>query len=191
MAITTSTKSSNKKSGSKTVKPIYKKKPVNKKKPINKTPIDKININRYENKREEILKNMKEINILMKKTLINLKELDTIYKKEIKNIKKNTGKNSGKNSGINKPAPVPKTLQKLLNLDDKPLARSRVSALMYDYIRKNNLFSPKTKKIMIPNKAMRNIFGMKKEEIIKFENFQTWLKNIYNEKDELILDIND
>ena len=147
--------------------------------------------NKFEKKREEILQTLKEINILTKKTLLCLKELDAAYKKEIKSIKKNTKKNSGKNSGFNKPAAVPKTLQKILNLNDKPLARSHVAKLMYKYFDENNLYSPRTKKIIIPNKAMRTIFGMKKTEIIKFENFQTWLKNVYSEKDELVLDIND
>ncbi len=144
----------------------------------------------FEKKKEEIVSTLKEINTLIKKTIIDLKELEMIHKRELKNISKNTKKNSGKQSGFNKPVPVPKSLQKLLILNDDPLAKSHVTKLMYKYIEKNNLYSPKTKKIIIPNKEMRNVFGMKESDIMRFENFQTWLKKVYNEDDELVLDIN-
>jgi hypothetical protein len=38
---------------------------------------------------------------------------------------------------------------------------------------------------------MRSVFGFYKNDVMKFENFQTWLKKVYNENDKLILDIND
>jgi len=147
--------------------------------------------NEYATEKDEILKMLKKINDLTKKTVARLKNLERIHKKEIRQIKKNTRKTSGKCSGIVKPAPVPKPLQKLLGLDDKPRSRSDVSKLVYKYIEQKKLFSPKTRKIIIPNKELKNVFGIKNNEVIKFENFQTWLKKVYNETDDLVLDIND
>jgi chromatin remodeling complex protein RSC6 len=147
--------------------------------------------NNFESKKKDIIKTVKEINALTKKVLADLKELEAVHKREMRQAGKNINKKSGKQSGFNKPVPVPVPLQKLLGLDDKPLARSHVTKLMYKYIKENNLYSPKTKKIIIPNKEMRMIFGIKKNNVMKFENFQIWLKKLYNEGDELVLDIND
>jgi len=186
-------KTSVKKSGSKRSVIISSKKNNIKKKSKSKNNnlSDDIDENNFENKKKEIIETLREINLLTKKTMIDLKELESIHKKEIKSIGKPMKKNSGKQSGFNKPVPVPVPLQKLLKLDDRLLARSHVAKLMYKYIEENNLYSPKTKKIIIPNKEMRTIFGMKQNDVMKFENFQTWLKKVYNENDELILDIND
>jgi hypothetical protein len=148
------------------------------------------NMDKFSSKKEEITKTLKEINILTRKVTAHLKELERIHKKEMKQVKK-TKKTTVKCSGIVKPAPVPASLRHLLNLNDTHLSRSDVSKLVYRYIEKNKLYSPKTRKIIIPNKAMKNVFGMKDNDTIKFENFQTWLKKVYNENDSLILDMND
>lgn len=147
--------------------------------------------NNFESKKEDIMRTLKEINILTKKVTMDLKQLESMHKKELKLALKTTTKKSGKQSGFNEAVSVPEPLQKLLGLDDKPLSRSRVTKLMYEYIKENKLYSPKTKRIIIPNKKMRIVFGIKKNDVMKFENFQTWLKKVYNENDKLILDIND
>jgi chromatin remodeling complex protein RSC6 len=170
------------------INPKPNSKPNSKANPLDEIESDE---NNFESKKNDIIKTIKEINTLTKKVLMDLKELETIHKKELKTAGKNTNKKSGKKSGFNKPVPVPVPLQKLLKLDNQPLARSNVTKLMYKYIRENNLYSPETKKIIIPNKEMRTIFGIKKNNVMEFENFQTWLKKLYNEGDELVLDIND
>lgn len=147
--------------------------------------------NNFESKKEDILRTLKEINILTKKVTMDLKQLESMHKKELKLALKTTTKKSGKQSGFNEAVPVPEPLQKLLGLDDNPLSRSRVTKLMYEYIKENKLYSPKTKRIIIPNREMRVVFGIKKNDVMKFENFQTWLKKVYSENDKLILDIND
>lgn len=177
-------KNKSKKSGSKTN--INKTKSQKKKVKY----INSDNKNNFENKKESILNVLKEINLLSRQVKLELKELESLHKKEIKNISKNK-KNPDKQFGINKPEPVPKPLQQLLKINDVALPRSHISALIYAYVKKNNLYSPETKKIIIPNKKMRDVFGMKQKDIITFTNFQTWLKKAYSETDDLILNIND
>lgn len=138
----------------------------------------------FQEKRDEILNTLKEINLLTKKTSILVKELETIHKKRVRLVKKRSRKGTDTKSGIVALAPVPQSLRDLLGLDDTPLSRSDVSKLIYKYVHDNNLYSPNTKKIIIPDDAMRKVFGMDKDEIIKFENFQTWLKKAYNENEK-------
>lgn len=178
-----------KKSGSKKTT-LVKPKPKSKAKAKPKKQIDDSDEYNFENKKEDILKTLKEINTLTKKVTADLKELESIHKKELKLASKTTTKKSGKQSGFNEPVPVPEPLQNLLELDNTPLSRSHVTKLMYKYVKENKLYSPDTKKIIIPNKEMKDIFGIKKNDVMKFENFQTWLKKVYNENDKLILDIN-
>jgi chromatin remodeling complex protein RSC6 len=107
--------------------------------------------NTFESKKEDIMKTLKEINALTKKVTLDLKQLESLHKKELKIALKTTTKKSGKQSGINEPVAVPEPLQKLLGLNDEPLSRAHVTKLMYAYIKENKLYSPKTKRIIIPN----------------------------------------
>lgn len=136
----------------------------------------------FETKIEDIRQALKD-NYAQQKNLMNdLRELLTLHKKEIKLVSKSGNRsNSGKNSGFNKPEPVPLPLKKLLKIKDDMLPRSKVTGLMYQYFTDNKMYNTKTKKEIIPNSKIKQIFGMSNDDVINFYNLQTWLKKVYSE----------
>ena len=61
------------------------------------------------------------------------------------------------------------------------MPRSKITVLMYQYFTDNNMYDTTTKKEIIPNKKIKEIFGVKKDDVINFYNLQTWLKKVYDE----------
>jgi len=204
-----------KKQGSKTIKKIYKsaKGPIKNKKvkqtnqtkikakmneseeaPIKKQPSQKSSNENFEDKIEEIRQLLKNNYIQQKKLMNDLKELTTIHKKEVKlTSKSGTRKNSGKHTGFNKPERVPISLRKLLKIEEEMMPRSKVTALMYQYFKDNKMFTVKTKRRIIPNEKIKEIFGMEDDDNITFYNLQMWLKKVYQENliDDTVLKIDD
>jgi SWIB/MDM2 domain len=163
---------------SKTNKKVYNKKTTDKKKSPNS--IDAVVTDNFETKLEELQKALKENYAQQKQIMANIKELGIMHKKEIKLVAKSGNrKNSGKCTGFNKPENVPDSLRNLLKIKEEMLPRSTVTKLMYQYFTDNKMYNPKTKKEIIPNAHIREIFGMKPGEHINFHNFQTWLKKVY------------
>lgn len=169
-----------KRENSKTIKKLP---PKNTNKIIKKTKDTKDNesISDFEDKIEEIRDALRENYIQQKRLMGDLKDLMTLHNKEIKIITKMKKGNSGKLSGFNKPEKVPESLRDLLDLEDKEIARSKVTKILYKYFEDNNMYDEHTKKQIIPNKEIRQIFGMKKNDMITFYNLQTWLKKVYDE----------
>lgn len=54
------------------------------------------------------------------------------------------------------------------------------------------MYHANTKKEIIPNKKIKEIFDMKNDDTITFYNLQTWLKKVYNKdqanNNKLIID---
>lgn len=136
----------------------------------------------FELKIDEIKQELKDNYIQQKKLMNDLKELMSSHKKEIKlTTKSKNGINSGKQSGFNKPEPIPVPLKKLLKIKEEVMPRSKITVLMYQYFTDNNMYDTTTKKEIIPNKKIKEIFGVKKNDVINFYNLQTWLKKVYDE----------
>ena len=153
--------------------------PIVIKKKIKNTKNDEEN---FENKMDQIREALRENYIQQKKLMNDLKELMTLHKKEIKmSTKSGNRSNSGKHTGFNKPEPIPLPLKKLLKIDVDELPRSQITKLMYQYFTLNKMYNTKTKKEIIPNKKIIEIFGKQKGDVINFYNLQTWLKKVYNE----------
>ena len=153
--------------------------PIVIKKKIKNTKNDEEN---FENKMDQIREALRENYIQQKKLMNDLKEIMTLHKKEIKmSTKSGNRSNSGKHTGFNKPEPIPLPLKKLLKIDVDELPRSQITKLMYQYFTLNKMYNTKTKKEIIPNKKIIEIFGMQKGDVINFYNLQTWLKKVYNE----------
>ena len=118
----------------------------------------------------------------------NLKLLERFHRREIKMSRKNrkshnANKGQKKPSGFNKPGPVPQPIIDLLNLEDGiDLPRTKVTKLIYSYIKEHNLQVPEDKRTINPNKALRNLFGLEKNEQISFYNIQTHIKKLYPTK---------
>lgn len=136
----------------------------------------------FEKKYNSLVKMLKENYSQQKKIQNELKELMSSHKKEIKLVQK-AGNRAASNAqkGFNKPEPVPASLKKLLGVEEDMLSRSKVTKLLYKYFTDNDMYNEKTKKEIIPNRKIREIFGMEKDEVITFYSFQTLLKKVYNE----------
>lgn len=124
--------------------------------------------------REALQRNYQEQRQLDKK----LKELLTLHNKDMRHLKKGNS-NSGKHSGFNKPEAVPECLVELLEIEEEFLPRSQVTKLLYQYFKENNMYNEDNKRIIVPNRAIRKIFGMSRDDELNFYNLQTWLKKLY------------
>ena len=145
----------------------------------NKKKTDKCKESDFENKMDEILEALNENYIQHKKIMNDMKELILLHKNEIKLTSKSENRiYSGKHSDFNKPEQVPLSLKKLLKIDDDILPRSKVTCLLYQYFTDNNMYN-KTKKEILPNKKIKQIFDMKDSDVITCYNLQAWLKNVY------------
>lgn len=117
-----------------------------------------------------------------------LKVLERQHKREIKLSRKNrkshnANKGQKKPSGFNKPGPVPATIIKLLNLEEGvELPRTKVTKLIYGYIKDHELQVPEDKRTINPDKKLRKLFGLAKGEQISFYNIQTHIKKLYPTK---------
>lgn len=127
----------------------------------------KINL---EKKIENVREALRENYVQQKKLMDELSRLLSLYKKEIK-------LSTSTNCDFNKPQPVPTSLKKLLKIKENFLPRSKITNLMHQYFTKNKMYN--SKKQIIPNQKIKEIFGMTDGDIIDFYNLQTWLKKLY------------
>ena len=118
----------------------------------------------------------------------NLKNLERLHKREVKMSRKmrkshNPNKGQKKPSGFNKPTPVPQQIVDLLDLDNGvELPRTKVTKLIYGYIKDHNLQIPEDKRTINPDKQLRKLFGLEKGDQISFYNIQTHIKKLYPTK---------
>lgn len=139
----------------------------------------------FDEKIEEILEALKENYMQQKILMKELKSLRSLHKKEVKlSSKPKKRTNSGKHTGFCKPEPVPPSLKKLLKIKEDSLPRSKITGLMYQYFTDNEMYNTETKKEIIPNSKIKEIFGMEKGDVINFYNLQTWLKKVYEENSD-------
>ena len=126
-----------------------------------------------------------ETNTALRTLKANMKVLEKIHRKELKSVRKHKRSTGGavsnkKPSGFNKPCPVPESIVNLLKLNaDDELPRTQVTKLIYGYIKDNNLQVPEDKRTINPNKELKTLFKLGKNEQISFYNIQTHIKKLY------------
>merc|ERR1711998_322387 len=96
------------------------------------------------------------------------KEKDRVHLKEVKNTRKNKRRNNTSNnekkepSGFNKPSIIPIEFCKQpwgCSKNDL-VPRTSLTKMVYDYIKLNNLQDEKDKRIIHPDKHVRELFHM-------------------------------
>ena len=132
------------------------------------------------------------------KTIVKL--LEKKISKELKQLKDNKKKKSNPDkpkSGFVKKRDIPQAFltfyEKFLKKDDdfktafpdfnteSQIARTDVTKMIYHYIRTNKLYDGDNKRIIIPNKAIKDLFGLKDTENITFSSFQTYTSRLYKD----------
>lgn len=117
----------------------------------------------------------------------NLRNLEKSHKKELKMSKKyrkskRLNNENKKPSGFNKPKPVPVEIINLLGLEkDAELPRTKITKLIYGYIKDHKLQSPEDKRTILPDTKLKKLFSLKKDDKVTFYNIQTHIKKLYPE----------
>ena len=139
--------------------------------------------------------------------LDKLKRTSTNLSKEAtkKSERKAKASNSKKSYGFNKPMDVPEKLMAFFNehlpgefltgKNDKKgnpkkvvintmMKRPMMTAAIYHYIQQKKLFSENDKRIMIPDKVLKQLFGkaLKANENLTFANLQPKLSTLFDNK---------
>jgi len=115
----------------------------------------------------------------------NLRNLEKSHKKELKMSKKyrkskRLNNENKKPSGFNKPKPVPVEIINLLGLEkDAELPRTKITKLIYGYIKDHKLQSPEDKRTILPDTKLKKLFSLKKDDKVTFYNIQTHIKKLY------------
>jgi len=118
----------------------------------------------------------------------SLKQLEKLHYKELKSVKRHKKPNNHnmankKPSGFNKPGPVPLSITTLLGLaPEVELPRTKVTKLMYQYIKDNQLQDPTDKRTIVPNNELKTLFNLGTSDQVSFYNIQTHIKTLYPAK---------
>merc|ERR1712185_219835 len=125
-------------------------------------------------------------NILDKTLKSLLKELEKTIKleqKEFSKKKKNTSIGEKRDpSGFNAKQPVPiEFCKEPWGCEEgQEVARTKLTKMVYDYVRENNLQNPKDRRIIFPDDHIKELFHLKEGDELHFNNFQTYMKRLYN-----------
>ena len=127
------------------------------------------NLHKNEKTRGELIKQLSRINALLSKSV----------EEGIKNGSKKPKRKGTSSSGFNKEGPVPSKLIKYLNLDNEiQMARPKVGSLLYNKFKSDNLTNGQN---ITFDKDTAKFFGKNKDYELNFKQFQTFLKEIYDE----------
>lgn len=93
------------------------------------------------------------------------------------NGKKKRRVTNGEPSGFSKPGQVSDDLRSFLSLGkDELIARTDVTRRITEYCRKNGLQDQKDKRILLPDKKLKNLLNIKKGDQLTFFNLQKYMK---------------
>jgi len=93
------------------------------------------------------------------------------------NGKKKRRVTNGEPSGFSKPGQVSDDLRSFLGLGkDELIARTDVTRRITEYCRKHGLQDQKDKRILLPDKKLKNLLNIKKGDQLTFFNLQKYMK---------------
>lgn len=150
------------------------------------TETDKINVRDSKKIFTEVEDIISKKNILDKTLKGLLKELERairLEQKEFSKKKKNVSVGEKRDpSGFNAKQPVPiEFCKEPWGCEEgQEVARTKLTKMVYDYVRENNLQNPKDRRIIFPDDHIKNLFHLKDGDELHFNNFQTYMKRLYN-----------
>jgi hypothetical protein len=103
--------------------------------------------------------------------------------KKLELIKENLDDNFNKSDSnevceFNKMITVPESLKDLLEIDKDEMSQIQIMKELHQYFLDNEMYDNKNKYLIIPNKKVRKIFGMKKSDELNLLNLQEWINKI-------------
>ena len=135
----------------------------------------------------DIETNVAEQVILQRTVKALYKELERSHKVEVKDAskrKKSTKDASEKRdpSGFNAKQPVPPEFcEQPWGCDaDQELPRTMLTKMVYDYVKEENLQDPDDKRRIFPDDTLKKLFHLKDSDELHFNNFQTYMKRLYD-----------
>lgn len=148
---------------------------------------------------KEILADIDEKNqelVLAQRVVKHLyKELERSHKIEVKEAskRKKSSKNSSEKrdpSGFNAKQPVPVEFceQPWGCTADQELPRTMLTKMVYDYVKENCLQDPKDKRRIFPDQTIKKLFYLNDGDELHFNNFQTYMKRLYDRSFETTAD---
>ena len=142
-------------------------------------------LNEIEQKNHELVLIQREVKLLYKE----VEKSHKIELKEASKRKKNSKNSSEKRdpSGFNAKQPVPVEFceQPWGCSIEQELPRTMLTKMVYDYVKENNLQDPKDKRRIFPDETIRKLFHLSDSDELHFNNFQTYMKRLYDRSFEL------
>jgi len=108
------------------------------------------------------------------------RKIEKNVKKELKNLEKKIGKNKSKGSrkpsGFAVPTKISKELCSFMNLTEGvKMARTEVTQFIISYIKKKELQDKKNGRKIKPDKALKSLLNVKKNEDLTYFNLQKYM----------------
>ena len=146
-------------------------------------------IENYASEFTHLVDQLKTLQNTLKELTLYTSKLEKRVAKDQKAVQKRVnGKrrrtNNSSPSGFTKPGPVSDELRAFLKLsDDELIARTEVTKRINSYCKENGLQGKEDKRILKPDKALKNLLRLGKNDELTFFNLQKYMKVHFPNKD--------
>lgn len=113
-----------------------------------------------------------------------MRQLKQRTSKELKQAQKSSRRrkvsSNSKPSGFAKPTPITKELASFLGVDQgTEMARTEVTRRVDKYIKDHNLQNKEDKRVIVPDKTLRKLLKLSKDDKLTYFNLQSHMKHLY------------
>ena len=129
---------------------------------------------------QDLLSNLSSFKSQLTMLSNQVKSLEKNVRKEMKKLQKEAQKNKNKGnrkaSGFAVPTKISKDLCKFMNQPDgTEMARTEVTKYIIQYIKDNNLPDSKNKKVIKPDKRLKTLLKLQKNDEVTYFNLQKYM----------------
>ena len=129
---------------------------------------------------QDLLTNLSSFKSQLTMLSNQVKSLEKNVRKEMKKLQKEAQKNKNKGnrkaSGFAVPTKISKDLCKFMNQPDgTEMARTEVTKYIIQYIKDNNLPDSKNKKVIKPDKRLKTLLKLQKNDEVTYFNLQKYM----------------
>ena len=129
---------------------------------------------------QDLLSNLSSFKSQLTMLSNQVKSLEKNVRREMKKLEKEAQKNKNKGnrkaSGFAVPTKISKDLCKFMNQPDgTEMARTEVTKYIIQYIKDNNLPDSKNKKVIKPDKRLKSLLKLEKNDEVTYFNLQKYM----------------